>query len=105
MAAAPIRARHVVVGSLCVLDTTARLFTDADREKLTELANAVTERLCELSPRAVQGMKESMVRGAALDYAALDHITNLVQTRVMNSEDRKLGGRVFNDRGTADWPD
>ena len=68
-------------------------------------ADKVAQRLCELSPRAVQGMKESMVRGAALDYAAMDHITNLVQTRVMNSEDRKLGGKVFNDRGSVSWPD
>jgi hypothetical protein len=50
-------------------------------------------------------MKESMVRGSGLDYSALDHITNLVQTRVMNSEDRKMGGRVFAERGKADWPD
>ncbi len=74
-------------------------------EDLMAEAERAAQRLCELSPRAVQGMKESMVRGAALDYAALDHITNLVQTRVMNSEDRKLGGQVFNDRGTVEWPD
>ena len=73
-------------------------------EELMAEAERAAKRLCELSPRAVQGMKESMVRGAALDHAALDHITNLVQTRVMNSEDRKLGGRVFNQRGTVDWP-
>lgn len=74
-------------------------------EDLTAEADRMAQRLCELSPRAVQGMKESMVRGAALDYAALDHITNLVQTRVMNSEDRRLGGEVFNQRGAVDWPD
>lgn len=74
-------------------------------DELMAEAEQAAQRLCELSPRAVQGMKESMVRGTALDYAALDHVTNLVQTRVMNSEDRKLGGRIFNDRTTADWPD
>jgi enoyl-CoA hydratase/carnithine racemase len=75
------------------------------QDELMAEADKVAQRFCELSPRAVQGMKESMVRGSALDYAALDHITNLVQTRVMNSEDRKMGGQVFNDRGTVDWPD
>lgn len=74
-------------------------------EELAAEAQRTAERLCELSPRAVQGMKESMVRGSALDYSALDHITNLVQTRVMNSEDRKMGGRVFAEKGQADWPD
>lgn len=74
-------------------------------DELMAEAEGLAQRLCELSPRAVQGMKESMVRGAALDHTALDHITNLVQTRVMNSEDRKLGGQVFNQRGMADWPD
>ena len=76
----------------------------ADDELMAE-ADRMAERLCELSPKAVQGMKESMVRGAALDYRALDHITNLVQTRVMNSEDRKLGGRAFTQGGTPEWPD
>jgi enoyl-CoA hydratase/carnithine racemase len=75
------------------------------QDELMAEADKAAERLCELSPRAVQGMKESMVRGASLDYAAIDHITNLVQTRVMNSDDRKLGGKVFNDRGTVTWPD
>ncbi|MGI9613804.1 MAG: enoyl-CoA hydratase/isomerase family protein [Acidimicrobiales bacterium] len=76
-----------------------------EQDDLMAEAEKVAQRLCELSPRAVQGMKESMVRGAGLDYAAMDHITNLVQTRVMNSEDRKLGGQVFNDRGSVSWPD
>ncbi len=75
------------------------------QDDLMAEADKMAQRLCELSPRAVQGMKESMVRGAALDHAALDHITNLVQTRVMNSEDRRLGGEAFNSRGDVAWPD
>ena len=74
-------------------------------EELMDEAERVARRLCELSPRAVQGMKESMVRGNAVDYAALDHITNLVQTRVMNSEDRKIGGRAFAAKEAVEWPD
>jgi len=75
-----------------------------DGELMAE-ADKIAERLCELSPTAVQGMKESMVRGASLDYAALDHVTNLVQTRVMNSEDRREGGRAFVEKREAVWPD
>ncbi|MGH1489369.1 MAG: enoyl-CoA hydratase/isomerase family protein [Acidimicrobiales bacterium] len=66
-------------------------------------AERMAERLCALSPTAVQGMKESMVRGSALDYDPLDQVTNIVQTRVMNSEDRKEGGRAFADKRDADW--
>ena len=45
-----------------------------------------------------------MVRAANLDYTAIDQITDYVQTRVMNSEDRKEGGRAFLDKRLADWP-
>ncbi len=88
------RAREVGLVNRIVADD--QLMAEADR---------AAQRLCELSPRAVQGMKESMVRGATLDYPAVDNITNLVQTRVMNSQDRKMGGQVFAEKGVADWPD
>jgi hypothetical protein len=53
---------------------------------------------------AVQGMKELMVRGSTLDYNAVDQITDFVQTRVMNSEDRKEGVKAFAKREKVDWP-
>jgi enoyl-CoA hydratase/carnithine racemase len=68
-------------------------------------AEKVASRFCELSPVAVQGMKESMVRGSSLDYGDIDEITGSVQTRVMNSEDRREGGRAFIEKRTARWPD
>ena len=67
-------------------------------------AEKVANRICELSPMAVQGMKESMVRASALDYQAVDGITAEVQTRVMTSEDRKEGVKAFTDRRPVDWP-
>lgn len=67
-------------------------------------AEKVANRICELSPVAVQGMKESMVRASALDYAAVDQITGDVQTRVMTSEDRREGGKAFAERRVVDWP-
>jgi len=74
-------------------------------EDLMGEAEKVAERLCTLSPAAVQGMKESMVRGSNLDYAAVDQITGDVQTRVMNSEDRQEGGRAFVEKRVAQWAD
>ncbi len=74
-------------------------------DQLMAEAEKIAARFCELSPVAVQGMKESMVRAASLDYAAVNHITDYVQTRVMNSEDRKEGGRAFIEKRTANWPE
>jgi enoyl-CoA hydratase/carnithine racemase len=67
-------------------------------------AEKVAHRICSLSPVAVQGMKEMMVRSAALDYEAIDRITESVQNRVMNSADRKEGSRAFVQGGEVDWP-
>jgi len=74
------------------------------RDQLMVEAEKVAKRICELSPVAVQGMKELMVRGTTLDYKAIDQITGEVQSRVMNSEDRKEGVKAFADRRKVDWP-
>ena len=73
-------------------------------DQLMAEAEKAANRICELSPMAVQGMKESMVRASALDYPAVDGITAEVQTRVMTSEDRKEGVKAFADRRPVDWP-
>ena len=66
-------------------------------------AEKAAQRLASLSPMAVQGMKELMVRGGNLDYTAVNQLTEFVQNRVMNSEDRKEGGRAFVEKREADW--
>ena len=73
-------------------------------DQLMEEAERAARRICELSPVAVQGMKELMVRAGHLDYSAVDQLTDRVQTRVMNSEDRKEGGRAFVEKRRAEWP-
>jgi enoyl-CoA hydratase/carnithine racemase len=73
-------------------------------DQLMAEAQRAAERLAQLSPAAVQGMKESMVCASNLDYAAVDHITETVQNRVMNSPDRAEGGRAFVEKRTAKWP-
>jgi len=73
-------------------------------DQLMAEAEKAARRICELSPVAVQGMKESMVRASSLDYTAIDQITDWVQTRVMNSADRREGGKAFNERRKVDWP-
>jgi enoyl-CoA hydratase/carnithine racemase len=73
-------------------------------DQLLAEAEKAAERLCALSPAAVQGMKESMVRASNLDYTAVDQITDWVQNRVMNSDDRQEGGRAFVEKRPARWP-
>ena len=72
-------------------------------DQLMQEAEKMAHRICSLSPVAVQGMKESMVRASSLDYNAVDQITDWVQTRVMNSEDRQEGGRAFTEKRQAIW--
>lgn len=73
-------------------------------DQLMAEAERVAKRICELSPMAVQGMKELMVRANNLDHSAVDQLTDWVQTRVMNSEDRQEGGRAFVEKRQAEWP-
>ena len=73
------------------------------QDQLLAEAENIALRICELGPMAVQGMKEAMVRASNLDYTAVDQITDSVQTRVMNSEDRKEGGRAFVEKRKAEW--
>ena len=73
-------------------------------DRLMEEAEKIAQRFCELSPAAVQGMKESMVKASSLDYRPLDQITEHVQTRVMNSEDRREGARAFLEKRHGAWP-
>jgi len=73
-------------------------------EEVMAEAEKVARRICQLSPMAVQGMKESMVRASALDYEAVDQITDFVQTRVMNSDDRKVGAQAFLSKDRVEWP-
>ncbi len=74
-------------------------------EELMAEAERLANRLAELSPVAVQGMKEMMVQACNLDYTAIDQITEDAQNRVMNSEDRKEGGRAFIEKRSASWPE
>jgi enoyl-CoA hydratase/carnithine racemase len=73
-------------------------------DQLMAEAEKLANRLCELSPMAVQGMKEMMVRAASLDYQAVNQITDYVQTRVMNSEDLKEGMQAFVEKREGVWP-
>jgi enoyl-CoA hydratase/carnithine racemase len=74
------------------------------RDQLMAEAAELANRICELSPVAVQGMKELMVRGTTLDHHAINQVTEEIQNRVMSSEDRREGVKAFAGRRKLDWP-
>ena len=45
----PVKVNQVVTGSLCVIDTKARTFSNDERQKLAKLADLVSQRLEALS--------------------------------------------------------
>ena len=61
-------------------------------------AEKVAERIASLSPYCRSRYEGMMVRAASLDYSAVDQITDWVQTRVMNSDDRKEGAKAFAEK-------
>ncbi len=73
-------------------------------DQLMAAAEKAAERIVELSPVAVQAMKEMMVRASRLDYTAVDQITGSVLTRSNASEDRREGARAFLEKRKARWP-
>lgn len=93
----PVKVNKVVTGSLCVIDTKARTFSDDERQKLTELAGLVSQRLevlsaqrtnprlsltqCAVSP-SFTGLRESfgLVRnGAAEGRIASSTLKSLIR--------------------------
>ena len=93
----PVKVNKVVTGSLCVIDTKARTFSDDERQKLTELADLVSQRLevlsaqrtnprlsltqCAVSP-SFTGLRESfgLVRnGAAEGRIASSTLKSLIR--------------------------
>ena len=73
-------------------------------DQLMAEAERAAERIIELSPVAVQTMKEMMVRASRLDYTAVDQITGYALTKSNNTEDRREGAKAFVEKRKAQWP-
>jgi enoyl-CoA hydratase/carnithine racemase len=73
-------------------------------DQLMAAAEKAAARIIELSPVAVQTMKEMMVRASRLDYTAVDQITASALTRSNTSEDRREGARAFLEKRKGQWP-
>jgi len=73
------------------------------QDQLMAEAEKAAERICELAPMAVRGMKELMVKASRLDYTAVSQMTAWVQDRVTNSEDRQEGRKAFMEKRKPQW--
>ena len=83
----PVMAQGVVVGSLCVIDTKPREFSDAERESLNKLALLVNARLDALAARRLQS------RQSLIDRAATPGLTEL-RRAVISIPDSVRAGRA-----------
>ena len=70
-------------------------------DELMPTAMAYAEKLCSNGPLAVQAIKESVLRGMALDAAY--SIERLFAIQIFDTEDAKEGPRAFMEKRKAVW--
>ena len=70
-------------------------------EELMPTAMAYAEKICNNGPLAVQAIKESVVRGLALDAAY--SIERLLSWIIFDTEDAKEGPKAFMENRKAVW--
>ena len=75
----PVKVNEVVTGSLCVIDTKARTFSDDERQKLTELAGLVSQRLEVLSAQRTSPRLSLTQRAVSPSFTELRESFKLVR--------------------------
>lgn len=75
----PVKVNEVVTGSLCVIDTKARTFSDDERQKLTELAGLVSQRLEVLSAQRTSPRLSLTQRAVSPSFTELRESFELVR--------------------------
>ncbi len=76
----PVVANNIVVGSLCVIDTKPRTFSEEERSNLQQLAHLVNARLAGLIDRRRQSSSSLVERTAAPALAELRNVLEPLQT-------------------------
>jgi enoyl-CoA hydratase len=71
------------------------------REELMPAAMAYAEKICQNGPLAVQAIKESVLRGLALDAAY--SIERLMSMMIFDTQDAKEGPKAFMEKRPAVW--
>jgi len=75
----PVKVNEVVTGSLCVIDTKARTLSDDERQKLTELAGLVSQRLEVLSAQRTSPRLSLTQRAVSPSFTELRESFELVR--------------------------
>ena len=75
----PVKVNEVVTGSLCVIDTKARTLSDDERQKLTELAGLVSQRLEVLSAQRTSPRLSLAQRAVSPSFTELRESFELVR--------------------------
>ena len=75
----PVKVNQVVTGSLCVIDTKARTFSGDERQKLTELAELVSQRLEALSAQRINPRLLLTQRAVSPSFTELRESLGLVR--------------------------
>jgi enoyl-CoA hydratase len=71
------------------------------REQLMPTAMEYAEKICSNGPLAVQAIKESVLRGLALDAAY--SIERLMSMMIFSTEDAKEGPKAFMEKRAPVW--
>ena len=75
----PVKVNQVVTGSLCVIDTKARTFSDDERQKLAKLADLVSQRLEALSAQRTNPRLSLTQRAVSPSFTELRESLGLVK--------------------------
>ena len=81
----PVKVKQVVTGSLCVIDTKARTFSDEERLRLTELAELVSQRLEALSEQRENPRLSLAQRAVTPSFTELRESLGLVRNHAAAS--------------------
>ena len=81
----PVKIKQIVAGSLCVIDTKARTFSDEERQRLAELAELVSQRLEALSEQRENPRLSLAQRAVAPSFTELRESLGLVRNHAAAS--------------------
>ena len=107
----PVKVNQVVTGSLCVIDTKARTFSNDERQKLAKLADLVSQRLEALSAQRTNPRLSLTQRAVSPSFTELRESLGLVknsaaEARIASSTLKSLLRLLRNPQiGGATTPD
>lgn len=91
----PIMANDAIIGSLCVIDTKPRSFSEADRENLRELAGLVNARLAVLAERKKKDFLQKKAYHFSNTVAEISEKISLIKEEILPGKSAAVAIGVF----------